>query len=61
MNCLICLDVKVVDIFYLDIDCDGKCSKTSRVPCKVEFQGMGWGGDVDVGRVNMESSDFGGV
>ena len=48
MNCLICLDVKVVDILYLDIDCDGKCSKTSRVPCKVEFQGMGWEGDVDV-------------
>ena len=34
------LDVKVVDIFYLDTDCAGKCSKTMRVPCKVEFQRM---------------------
>ena len=39
MICLICLDARVVDIFHLGIDCDEKCSKTSKFLAKLYFKG----------------------
>ena len=37
---LIVLNVECLDIEEKEIEHEGKCSKKSRAPCKVEFQGM---------------------